>query len=72
MFFIGALVTILGGYGNSIFIFSFVFIVGFIATLFEKEEEARKNKIQKGLDINMKNISPASWNDKLKTMTMLK
>ena len=38
VFFIGALVTMLGGYGNSIFIFSFVFIVGFIATLFEKEK----------------------------------
>lgn len=37
VFFIGALVTTLGGYGNSIFIFSFVFIAGFIATLFEKE-----------------------------------
>jgi len=39
VFFIGALVTILGGYGNSIFIFSFVFITGFIATLFEKEKQ---------------------------------
>ena len=38
VFFIGALVTLLGGYGNSIFIFSFVFIAGFIATLFEKEK----------------------------------
>jgi MFS family permease len=38
VFFIGALVTLLGGYGNSIFIFSFVFISGFIATLFEKEK----------------------------------
>ena len=41
VFFIGALVTMLGGYGNSIFIFSFVFIVGFIATLFEKEEKIK-------------------------------
>lgn len=38
VFFIGALVTMLGGYGNSIFIFSFVFVAGFIATLFEKEK----------------------------------
>ena len=38
VFFIGVLVTLLGGYGNSIFIFSFVFITGFIATLFEKEK----------------------------------
>ena len=29
----------MGGYGNSIFIFSFVFIAGFIATLFEKEKQ---------------------------------
>ena len=33
VFFIGALVSMLGGYGNSIFIFSFIFIAGFIATL---------------------------------------
>jgi MFS family permease len=30
VFFVGALVTALGGYGNSLFIFSFVFIIGFI------------------------------------------
>jgi len=39
VFFIGALVTLLGDYGNSIFIFSFVFIAGFIATLFEKGDK---------------------------------
>jgi MFS family permease len=44
VFFIGALVTLLGGYGNSIFVFSFVFIAGFIATLFEKEKQ--KTNIQ--------------------------
>lgn len=32
VFFIGALVDILGGYGNAIFIFSFVFIIGFFVT----------------------------------------
>jgi len=32
VFFIGALVTWLGGYGNAVFTFSFIFIVGFIAT----------------------------------------
>ena len=32
VFFIGALVTMLNGYGNAVFIFSFVFIVGFVAT----------------------------------------
>jgi predicted MFS family arabinose efflux permease len=30
VFFVGALVTALGGYGNSLFTFSFVFLVGFI------------------------------------------
>ena len=33
VFFIGALVTILGGYGNAVFAFSFVFVIGFIATI---------------------------------------
>lgn len=37
VFFIGALVILLGGYGNAIFIFSFIFIVGLIATYFSKD-----------------------------------
>jgi MFS family permease len=37
VFFIGALVVLLGGYGNAIFIFSFIFIIGFIATFFSKD-----------------------------------
>jgi MFS family permease len=37
VFFIGALVIFLGGYGNAIFIFSFIFIVGLIATYFSKD-----------------------------------
>ena len=36
VFFIGALVSLLGGYGNAVFVFSFVFIIGFIATMFSK------------------------------------
>jgi MFS family permease len=32
VFFIGALVSLLGGYGNAVFTFSFIFILGFIAT----------------------------------------
>jgi MFS family permease len=36
VFFIGALVTMLGGYGNAVFVFSFVFIIGFIATILSK------------------------------------
>jgi len=36
VFFVGALVTILGGYGNSLFIFSFVFLLGIVFLLFSK------------------------------------
>lgn len=43
VFFIGALVSLLGGYGNAIFIFSFVFIIGFITTLIQKEVTTTKN-----------------------------
>jgi MFS family permease len=32
VFFAGALVTILGGYGNALFIFSFIFLIGLLAT----------------------------------------
>lgn len=32
VFFIGALVSFLGGYGNAIFIFSFIFLIGLITT----------------------------------------
>ena len=37
VFFIGALEALLGGYGNAIFIFSFIFVIGFIATWLTKE-----------------------------------
>lgn len=40
VFFIGALVTLLGGYGNAVFIFSFIFLIGLLATFFSKEESA--------------------------------
>lgn len=36
--FVGVLVTTLGGYGNSLFIFSLIFIAGLIATLLSKEK----------------------------------
>jgi MFS family permease len=36
VFFAGTLVTILGGFGNSLFNFSFVFLLGFIFLLFSK------------------------------------
>ena len=47
VFFIGVLVTELGGYGNALFIFSFVFFIGFFATLFSPAvdiDEDSKNK----------------------------
>ncbi|MDP4264792.1 MAG: MFS transporter [Bacteroidota bacterium] len=37
VFFIGALVSWLGGYGNAVFIFSFVLAAGFIATLLSRK-----------------------------------
>lgn len=36
VFFIGALVTFLGGYGNAVFIFSFIFLIGLITTYLSK------------------------------------
>jgi hypothetical protein len=36
--FVGILVTALGGYGNSLFIFSLVFVVGLVATFFSKQK----------------------------------
>jgi len=38
VFFVGALVTTLGGYGNSLFTFSLVFILGFIFLFFSKRQ----------------------------------
>ena len=37
VFFVGALVIMLGGYGNAIFTFSLVFVIGLIATFFSKK-----------------------------------
>jgi MFS family permease len=37
VFFIGSLVEMLGGYGNAIFYFDFVFLLGFILTIFNKQ-----------------------------------
>jgi MFS family permease len=39
VFFVGWLVQTLGGYGNALFIFSFIFAVGFIVTLFAREKD---------------------------------
>ena len=38
VFFIGALVTFLGGYGNAVFIFSFIFLIGLVSTYFSKDK----------------------------------
>jgi MFS family permease len=38
VFFIGALVSFLGGYGNAVFIFSFIFLIGLITTCLSKNE----------------------------------
>ena len=50
VFFIGVLVAELGGYGNALFIFSFVFFIGFLAALFSpavdmKEDYNYKNEL---------------------------
>lgn len=37
VFFVGALVATLGGYGSSLFAFSFVFVIGFLFLLFTKK-----------------------------------
>jgi MFS family permease len=36
VFFVGALVSALGGYGNAIFIFSFIFLIGFATTYYSQ------------------------------------
>lgn len=40
VFFIGALVTFLGGYGNAVFIFSFIFLIGLISTYLSTDQAA--------------------------------
>ena len=37
--FVGVLVTALGGYGNALFIFSIVFVIGWMVTFFTKEKK---------------------------------
>jgi MFS family permease len=46
VFFIGSLVEMLGGYGNAIFYFDFVFLIGFFITLFNKQERHSEYSIQ--------------------------
>jgi predicted MFS family arabinose efflux permease len=42
VFFIGALVIFLGGYGNAVFIFSFIFLIGLITTFLSKNSASQK------------------------------
>jgi len=44
VFFIGSLVSFLGGYGNAVFSFSFVFLIGLIATLLFRSERYESEK----------------------------
>lgn len=43
VFFIGALVSFLGGYGNAVFTFSFIFLIGLFFTYFSKEPTKAKH-----------------------------
>ncbi|HWB26679.1 MAG TPA: MFS transporter [Chitinophagaceae bacterium] len=43
VFFIGALEGLLGGYGNAVFVFSFIFIVGFAVTFFSHNQNKITN-----------------------------
>jgi MFS family permease len=42
VFFIGALVTMLGGYGNAVFIFSFILVIGLVVTFFSKDKASSR------------------------------
>lgn len=43
VFFVGALVDVLGGYGNAIVTFSFVFLIGFVITLLNRKNTRLSN-----------------------------
>lgn len=45
VFFIGSLVDLLGGFGNSIFTFSFVFLIGLVVSMLFKPESYSPSKI---------------------------
>jgi MFS family permease len=45
--FVGVLVSALGGYGNSLFIFSLVFVIGFVTTLVSKNDKQKDGKKKK-------------------------
>jgi MFS family permease len=43
VFFVGTLVSLLGGYGNTIFIFSFIFLIGLVATWYTRGKADPQN-----------------------------
>jgi len=49
--FVGVLVTALGGYSNSLFIFSLVFVIGLIATILSKDASVKNSDEQKDAGI---------------------
>jgi len=42
VFFVGALVSFLGGYGNTLFIFSFIFLAGLLATWYARDGRSKQ------------------------------
>jgi MFS family permease len=54
--FVGVLVSELGGYGNSLFIFSLVFLIGLVVTYITKDkvDNSDKELLEKGLLLNAK------------------
>ena len=54
--FVGVLVSELGGYGNSLFIFSLVFLIGLVVTYYTKDkvDNSDKELLEKGLLLNGK------------------
>jgi MFS family permease len=56
VFFIGALVGLLGGYGNAIFIFSFIFLAGFAVTYFSDSNHEKFNNDDQATNIDLNKI----------------
>jgi MFS family permease len=56
VFFIGALVSLLGGYGNAVFTFSFIFILGFIATWIAGERAIIQPEVVHGCELTPRSV----------------
>jgi len=52
--FVGVLVTELGGYGNSLFVFSLVFLIGLVVTFFAPPSSKGENEEGAGLKVEVK------------------